>query len=55
MTIHRRTFLRTAATAGLAGLLDSSSSNLFAAETDKLQDGLFESSDPAVLKLAEAI
>ena len=41
--------------AALAGLLDSSFFNLFAADADKLPGGLFESPDPAVLKLADEI
>ena len=55
MKIHRRAFIRTATTAGLAGFLDPSCINLFAAEADKLPNGLFESPDPAVLKLADEV
>ena len=55
MNIQRRTFIRTAATAGLAGLLNPSFHGLLAAEADKLPGGLFDSPDPAVLKLADEI
>jgi hypothetical protein len=43
MNVPRRTFIRTAATQGLAGLLDPSFPELLAVEADMLPDGLFES------------
>jgi putative isomerase len=49
--MKRRVFLGTA-TGGFSALWESSLSRLLAAEAEKLPDGLFESPDPAVLKLA---
>jgi len=52
--MNRRNFIGTT-TAGLAGLWESAPPGLFAAEPDKLLDGLFDSPDPAVLKLAGSV
>jgi len=54
MAQNRRTFLLTS-TAGLAAALQPSLSRLFAAEADKPKGDLFESDDPAVLKLTAEI
>ena len=54
MNLNRRNFIGTTA-AGLAGFWDSSLPRLFAAEDGRLPDGLFDSPDPAVLKLANSV
>jgi len=55
MELNRRIFIRTAAATGLAGILSPALSRLIAAEVEKVPSGLFESSDPAVLKLADEV
>ena len=55
MKMNRRLFLRTAAVTGLAIFLCPSLTGLHAAEPDKLPGGLFDSPDPAVLKLADDV
>ena len=54
MTWNRRTFLRTAA-AGMAAAAQPSLARLFAAGPDVFPGDLFESPDPAVLKLAAEV
>jgi len=55
MKTNRRFFLRTAAATGLASFLRPSFPGLLAAESVELLGGLFDSPDPAVLKLADDV
>ncbi len=54
MNLKRRNFIGTAA-AAVTSLWDSALPGLFAAEPDTLPEGLFESPDPAVRKLAAEV
>ena len=54
MNLTRRAFFGTA-TAGLASLLRPSFTGLLAAEPDKILGDLFDSPDPAVIRLAEKV
>jgi hypothetical protein len=54
MNLKRRNFIATTA-AAVTSLWDSALPGLFAAAPDTLPDGLFESPDPAVRKLAAEV
>ena len=54
LNLPRRSFIKTATT-GLAGLLHPSLGGLFAAEAGPLAADLFDSPDPAVLKLTSEV
>lgn len=55
MNLQRRSFIRTAVTAGIGGIVDATFSSLLAADSSPLTVDLFESPDPTLLKLVNEI